>query len=546
MRVRGRWSPIGALGLAAAACAASATVQLEPAVATPAAGPPAPVTGTVVDKRGLPLPDQIVAIGAVKTTSDVDGRFTFPAVPDRYDLMIASPEGALATVYQGVTRRDPIIPFEGAPAREPKHNAEIAVTLVGADAALARSWQVHFVSARAFASIREKPWAADGDKLRNPDALVVKWHGAADVITGVVIAQAMQVKQVDIPLVQFAQQAVSVRDGQKLAMELRVAKAPVVRRPGPVVQVPKEDPGFDPMFIEEYRLPGVGFAMNGPGAVSSAYDIPDLTGFGLQLCGDGFQWNPYLHSRRIQCGAPPGKRVVLVLPRPPALTSPAWDTVATPGMAFTWAPVAGAVYALELASNGASKPTAARPHIAIVTAGTRAVWPDLQFVGVGFPRPLAAYAATITARGPFAAVDDLIGPHGLADQTPRDRWASESKELSIPVRSPLGKEEAACKFKETVICGQGGGDLDNPLGEFYRLSVLNRTIQTYPDFAAAVKIHCVRDCAGARAYLKAYRAYSAAHPGFDQDQPLSVASPDEPEPPPEMFQGHKRAFSGED
>ena len=93
------------------------------------------------------------------------------------------------------------------------------------------------------------------------------------------------------------------------------------------------------------------------------------------------------------------------------------------------------------------------------------------------------------------------------------------------------------------MCDGPGG----PIGEFYRLSVLNRTIQTYPDFAAAVKIHCVRDCAGARAYLKAYAGYSAAHPGFDADRPLPVANPaDEPEPPPEMFEGRKRAFSGED
>lgn len=33
-----------------------------------------------------------------------------------------------------------------------------------------------------------------------------------------------------------------------------------------------------------------------------------------------------------------------------------------------------------------------------------------------------------------------------------------------------------------LMCDGPGG----PIGEFYRLSVLNRTIQTYPDFAAAV------------------------------------------------------------
>ena len=43
---------------------------------------------------------------------------------------------------------------------------------------------------------------------------------------------------------------------------------------GTKIDVPKEDPGFDPIFIEEYRLPGAGFAMKGPGAVSGGAEIP--------------------------------------------------------------------------------------------------------------------------------------------------------------------------------------------------------------------------------------------------------------------------------
>jgi hypothetical protein len=105
------------------------------------------------------------------------------------------------------------------------------------------------------------------------------------------------------------------------------------------------------------------------------------------------------------------------------------------------------------------------------------------------------------------------------------------------VQQPLGKEEAACKFRETVFCGA------NALDAYYRLSVINRKLQHYPDFAAAVKLHCVRDCEGARAYTKAYAEYGAAHPGFDDDDPPPVPGP-EPTPPAEMFQGRRRAWSG--
>ena len=64
---------------------------------------PGPISGTVLDSGGRPGLDQIVAIGAEKTTSDGDGRFSFPMVPAGYDLVIASPDASAATVYQGLT-----------------------------------------------------------------------------------------------------------------------------------------------------------------------------------------------------------------------------------------------------------------------------------------------------------------------------------------------------------------------------------------------------------------------------------------------------------
>jgi hypothetical protein len=129
----------------------------------------------------------------------------------------------------------------------------------------------------------------------------------------------------------------------------------------------------------------------------------------------------------------------------------------------------------------------------------------------------------------------LVSSQGFGDRTPRDRWSADSQELSVPVRPPLGKEEAACQFRETVICGPSG----NPMNEFYRLSVMNRKIQTHPEFAAAANIHCVRDCAGARAYLKAYRDYSQANPEFDGHDPLPVDGP-LPPPPPELIKQMQR------
>jgi len=130
-------------------------------------------------------------------------------------------------------------------------------------------------------------------------------------------------------------------------------------------------------------------------------------------------------------------------------------------------------------------------------------WPDLQAVGVAFPTPLAAYAAVVARRGPHSSIDEVAGPHRPGEPTLRESWGAESLDLGIRVWPPLGREEAACRFHEMAWCDGGA---------YYRLSVINRNIQTHPEFAAAKNIHCVRDCKGAEAYAKAHAEYSAAHP----------------------------------
>ena len=91
-------------------------------------------------------------------------------MPAGYDLVIASPDGSRATVYQGLTRRDPAVGHDGARPGGPAYKAEISVTLSGSAAAemVADRWQVHFVSPDAFAAIPGKGgWSAAGGKLVN-------------------------------------------------------------------------------------------------------------------------------------------------------------------------------------------------------------------------------------------------------------------------------------------------------------------------------------------------------------------------------------------
>jgi hypothetical protein len=206
-------------------------------------------------------------------------------------------------------------------------------------------------------------------------------------------------------------------------------------------------------------------------------------------------------------------------------------------MRFSWTPQPNAVYQLTLAT-ASGDPDAELPRIDIVTARPTASWPDLSGVGIVFPQSLAAYRATVAARGPLASVDQRAAPRDLAAKGPRDRWKSESQDLSVPVQPPLGKQEAECQKLnvDVIVCGPGPAGLSHR-EERYVTSAMNKKLRSYPDFANAANIHCVHDCASARAFSKAYEDYEKSHPGFDANQPLEPIPP--PPPPPPGFFGQQ-------
>ena len=102
------------------------------------------------------------------------------------------------------------------------------------------------------------------------------------------------------------------------------------------------------------------------------------------------------------------------------------------------------------------------------------------------------------------------------------------------MQPPPGKQEVECQKLnvDVIVCGQ------LPPGSFQReeryvTSAMNRKLRSYPELANAVNIHCVHDCASARAFSKAYADYEKSHPGFDANQPLEPMQP--PPPPPGFF-----------
>ncbi len=323
----------------------------------------------------------------------------------------------------------------------------------------------------------------------------------------------------------FAHRSVTLREGQTATVDLVLAKVPTLHQPAG--QVVFESKPFSTSLHEHYRMGKFGWASwaGGPYGPGREYEVADLRSFGLTLCVEAFESRGF-YTKAMQCGAPVDKPTLLNLRSPPDFSTPARGTPARFGMAFAWSAVPNAAYQLVLS---VSHPAAATPVIRIYTTGTTGKWPDLHAMGIAFPTALIVYEATIAAIGPYATMDDLVGPEGRGAILPKERWSATSNPLDVPVIPPLGKGEASCKWDETIICGNVAGNVEQSQ-EWYQLSAMNNKIRYYPQFANAIAIHCVRDCKGARAFSKAYQQYAAAHPGFDADEPLDRGPP--PPPPP--------------
>jgi hypothetical protein len=253
-----------------------------------------------------------------------------------------------------------------------------------------------------------------------------------------------------------------------------------------------------------------------------------LSAVGATLCVQAFIWNPYARSSMRRCGLAAATVAEFELRDGPVFAEPAAETTVTRGLRFSWSAVPDAIYVLELAPEvDASR---AAPKIAVYTALTSATWPDLRDLGVQFPSELNTYRATVSALGPHRTLDDVAEARGSRVPLSSFAWRATSSDLDLPVRPPLGPEEARCTFESgaAVVCSPGIPGSIEPSREWYALSAINNKLRNYPAFANAIGIHCVRDCAQARAFTKAYEAYLRAHPGFDANQPLGPL----PRPPP--------------
>jgi hypothetical protein len=108
--------------------------------------------------------------------------------------------------------------------------------------------------------------------------------------------------------------------------------------------------------------------------------------------------------------------------------------------------------------------------------------------------------------------------------------------LTLPVASSCSSQAPSpSPSAQATIAGSDPGlprVLRCGTNEFYIPAAMNRLLGTYPELAASAGLQSVSSCSEARALMKSHKAYGAAHPGFDRDQPVPRVYGGHPPAPP--------------
>jgi hypothetical protein len=251
-------------------------------------------------------------------------------------------------------------------------------------------------------------------------------------------------------------------------------------------------------------------------------ELPDASGLGASLCvtalaeGEGT-------TGAIRCRAGADATFGLALDRPPRLTAPAHGTAFERDTVFSWSRFPGGVQVLQLAGPG---PAAEHPDITVYTPDASVSWQALAGTGVAFPGGCSIYQVTAGGRGPYASMDEAVAPGGIGAWIPAEARWSQSPPITVtvprwPRPEPGSFEAKLCHYPRgrLVVCTPPT-NADN--GEYYVLSAINNKLRSFPEFTKSIGLYCVHDCETARQFMKAFRDYSAKHPGFDAKQPLDM------------------------
>lgn len=362
------------------------------------------ISGIVLAADGRPLPNARLAVhGLPETTSGGDGRFTVPGVTPPYDVTLFHATDASTVTYLGVTEAEPTLVLFGPQPGAP-NDVAVAGTVSGGTTfpqPAAHLTRVAFGSDLARAEID-----ASGT-TGHYEFVSLTWRGAA-TLPGALHALQWRHDAGGLPVdyVGHGYRPVTLdagagtHAGQDMALLGPIAEGSLsgtVTLPasygilGRALSVTFDD-GASITTALQGPLPGPAFA----------YATPDLPGADMAIVVVALHEGLQEGSIVARTGLPAtAAGVTIAVPGAPQLVLPAADAVGV-GLAseFSWSAAAG-VSALSFTSPG-------HHGYAVITAGDRAMLPDLSAYGVTLP-PGVAYQWRVLGFPALAGIDDVVG-----------------------------------------------------------------------------------------------------------------------------------------
>ena len=367
------------------------------------------VRGQVVDEAGRGLSGGRAGIeGHGLTALEPAGRFSFAKVPAVYDLWVANQRADKVVVYQGLTRRGPVIhlPQGYEPPREPSHRATVQGILRGDFPFPAENGYmvtVSYWSDRTMAlSQLAKGMPSGGPRFGRWN---MQWEGEPK-LDGTLVALGQHGEK-DKPWVEafLASKPLSLAPDAAASVELKLAPVPIGHIAGEVDVLHKDIVRDIHFFYRLATRPGkIGF---GNCHVLKRYDcqLPDVTSLPGTYCAVISIFVPTIISGTVtKCGGKLGMADFSIHVGPaPKLKALEGSTVSRETV-LSWADDEKGVYRVELLSEPARP---GKPNIEVFTAAKEIRWPDLQGLGLEFPVG-ARYRFRVSRLSGRASVDELV------------------------------------------------------------------------------------------------------------------------------------------
>jgi len=359
------------------------------------------------ESTGAPFPGAKVRVGqGAVVTADGQGRFTLSADAVPYDLTAVAADATAATIYVGLTRKDPVISLSvpGGPAPVPR-SASVSGHLGGGLALpLPAQHQIVVVAvapASARAGIAHASLGLDGNY-----SLTMTWQGDANLSATLNVLEWSVDRNGNAVAYDAAVGApVTVADGASASgVDLNLATVGNSRLAGTISTAPGYTLVVHQLYAVYSRSLILGTSRSA--TLSADFDYPAFTapGFGLGIRAIAQGSNGAL-VQAWRVGAPTG--AALTLPAAPLLQVPA--TAVTTGSTFSWSPLDSAVYHFE-----ANPESPDAPALDVITPATSVALPDLSAMGLSWPKS-ASYGAFLFGVSPRVP-DDVAAGQAFAPQ----------------------------------------------------------------------------------------------------------------------------------